>query len=129
MYRRLEQQAVAHVRDTYSGVVVETGGSLVSATDTYRLLRRHFFTVWVKARPEEHMQRVIAQGDLRPMAGNDSAMEDLQRILQEREPQYRAADFILDTSARTAADCVEELLAAVPTPDTLSVRRCTTTVE
>ncbi len=114
MYRRLEKQAVACVRDDYRNVILETGGSLVSAADTYSLLRRHFFTVWVRALPEEHMQRVIAQGDLRPMAGNTSAMEDLQQILQEREPLYRAADHVLETSARSVDDCIEELARLVP---------------
>ena len=114
MYRRLEKQAVACVRGDYRNVILETGGSLVSAADTYSLLRRHFVTVWVRALPEEHMQRVIAQGDLRPMAGNTSAMEDLQQILQEREPLYRAADHVLETSARSVDDCIEELARLVP---------------
>jgi len=113
-YQRLERQAVEHVRDNYHGVILETGGSLVSAGDSYSMLRRHFFTVWVKAEPEEHMQRVIAQGDFRPIAGNDGAMDDLRRILREREGSYRAADYTLNTSARSAADCVEELISVLP---------------
>ena len=113
-YRRLEKQAVEHVRDNYRGVILETGGSLVSASDTYSTLRRHFFTVWVKAEPEEHMQRVIAQGDFRPLAGNEDAMEDLRRILHEREAAYRAADYTIMTSARNPADCIDELMVAVP---------------
>jgi len=113
-YRRLEKQAVEHVRDNYAGVILETGGSLVSAGDSYSALRRHFFTVWVKAQPEEHMQRVVAQGDLRPIDGNDTAMDDLRRILQEREASYRAADYVLNTSARSPEDCIEELIAVLP---------------
>jgi XRE family aerobic/anaerobic benzoate catabolism transcriptional regulator len=113
-YRRLEKQAVEHVRDNYAGVILETGGSLVSAGDSYSTLRRHFFTVWVKAQPEEHMQRVVAQGDLRPIDGNDAAMDDLRRILQEREASYRAADYVLNTSERRPEDCIEELIAVLP---------------
>jgi XRE family aerobic/anaerobic benzoate catabolism transcriptional regulator len=113
-YRRLEKQAVEHVRDNYAGVILETGGSLVSAVDSYSTLRRHFFTVWVKARPEEHMQRVVAQGDLRPIDGNDAAMDDLRRILREREASYQAADYVLNTSARSPDDCIEELVSVLP---------------
>ena len=117
-YRRLEKQAVEHVRDNYRGVILETGGSLVSAGDTYSTLRRHFFTVWVKAEPEEHMQRVIAQGDFRPIAGNEDAMEDLRRMLHERKAAYRAADYTISTSARNPADCIDELMATVPYSET-----------
>lgn len=113
-YRRLEKQAIEHVQANYRGVILETGGSLVSAGDTYGALRQRFFTVWVKAEPEEHMQRVIAQGDFRPIAGNEDAMKDLRRILQEREAAYRAADYTLTTSARSPADCIDELVAAMP---------------
>jgi len=113
-YRRLEKQAVEYVRSNYNGVILETGGSLVSANDSYSTLRRHYFTVWVKARPEDHMQRVIAQGDLRPIAGSDGAMHDLRRILREREASYQAADYILNTSQRDAEECIAELVDAVP---------------
>jgi XRE family aerobic/anaerobic benzoate catabolism transcriptional regulator len=65
--------------------------------------------VWIRALPEEHMQRVIDQGDLRPMAGTDDAMSDLKRILEEREPYYAKAHHILDTSARSVDDCAAEL--------------------
>lgn len=110
-YRRLERQAVQHVIDNYENVILETGGSLVSEKETYHLLLSAFYTIWVRATPEEHMTRVVEQGDLRPMQGNQAAMEDLRRILEEREPFYKAANYTLDTAGRTVEDCVQELTA------------------
>lgn len=109
-YRRLEHQAVRQVIDGEQSVVVETGGSLVSEQQTYDELLGSFYTVWVKASPEEHMNRVIAQGDLRPMEGSAEAMTDLKRILAEREGHYRAANHMLDTSGRSVRDCLRELV-------------------
>jgi XRE family transcriptional regulator, aerobic/anaerobic benzoate catabolism transcriptional regulator len=108
-YRRLEHQALEHILHTEPRAVVEAGGGLVSEPRTFGLLTRHFRTVWIRATPEEHMQRVIDQGDLRPMAGNREAMADLEAILRERDPFYRQADHVLDTSRRTADDCLVEL--------------------
>ena len=71
------------------------------------------FTVWVKATPEEHMSRVVAQGDFRPMEGNAEAMEDMRRILVAREPLYSKADFTLDTTGRQAEECLMQLRQAV----------------
>ena len=79
------------------------GGGIVSEPDTYNLLLQHCFTVWVKASPDEHMARVVAQGDLRPMQGHSEAMADLKRILDAREPLYRKADATLDTAGEDAA--------------------------
>jgi XRE family aerobic/anaerobic benzoate catabolism transcriptional regulator len=110
-YRRMEQQALKEVLAEPSKIVLETGGSLVTQADTFKLLLDSYYTVWVKASPEEHMNRVMAQGDLRPMAGtdNDEAMEDLKLILREREAGYSQADYILDTSNRSLLDCTQEL--------------------
>ena len=108
-YRRLEHQALEHILRTEPRAVVEAGGGLVSEPRTFGLLTRHFRTVWIRATPEEHMQRVIDQGDLRPMAGNREAMADLEAILRERDPFYRQADHVLDTSRRTPDDCLAEL--------------------
>lgn len=110
-YRRLEREAVQYVIDTHERAIVEAGGSLVSESETFDLLRASFFTVWVRTSPEEHMNRVIQQGDLRPMRGNDEAMDDLRRILAEREPFYGTAGYALDTSQRTPEDCLQELTA------------------
>lgn len=108
-YRRLERQAVNHVVERYSGAVIEAGGSLVSELETFNVLRGSFFTVWVRAKPEDHMNRVVQQGDLRPMEGNEEAMEDLRRILVEREPYYGVANYMINTSGRSAQDCLTEL--------------------
>ena len=91
--------------------MLETGGSLVTQPDSFKLLLDSYYTVWIKASPEEHMNRVLAQGDLRPMAGsdNDEAMEDLKLILKERAVGYSQADYILDTSQRSLLDCAQEL--------------------
>lgn len=109
-YRRLEHQAVRQVIGQDQCVVVETSGSLVSEQRTYDALLGSFYTVWIKASPEEHMSRVIAQGDLRPMQGSSEAMTDLELILEERESYYSAANYVLDTSGRSVQDCLQELV-------------------
>jgi len=109
-YRRLEHQAVRRVIERRETVVLETGGSLVSEQRTYNDVLNSFYTVWVKASPEEHMNRVVAQGDLRPMQDSSEAMSDLRRILMERESNYRAVNYVLDTSGRSIPDCLRELV-------------------
>jgi len=108
-YRRLEQQALAQVLQNHPLAVLETGGSLVTQPDTFQRLQDSYFTVWIKASAEEHMSRVLAQGDTRPMAGNTQAMQDLKLILAEREADYRQAHYTLDTSGRKVAACFAEL--------------------
>lgn len=100
-YRRIERRCLERVLRGRERVVIAVGGGVVSEEETFRLLLAQCYTVWLKARPEEHMGRVLAQGDLRPMAGNDEAMEDLKRILAAREPFYRKADALVDTSGQT----------------------------
>jgi len=109
-YRRLELQALQQTITDYRHVVVETGGSLISEAETYRVLREHFYTVWVRALPEDHMNRVIEQGDMRPMAGNQQAMDDLKLILDEREGDYKLADFQLMTSGQSIEQSLEILI-------------------
>ncbi|WP_207063231.1 helix-turn-helix transcriptional regulator [Motiliproteus sp. SC1-56] len=109
-YRKLERQAIDYVLENYERVVLEIGGSLVSERETYDYLRRRFFTVWLRALPEEHMSRVMAQGDLRPMAASQKAMDDLKLILSEREPFYSEAHAQVDTSGRALEACAEELI-------------------
>ena len=109
-YRRYEMQALQELLREQPQFVVATGGSLVSEAPTYELLLRSCFTVWVRTTPEEHMARVIAQGDQRPMAGSAQAMDDLRRILQEREPLYARADQIVDTSGVSVEQSVAELV-------------------
>jgi len=97
-YRRYERRAVEEAIQIYPEAVIATPGGLVSDAATYNLLLAHCTTVWLRAKPEDHMNRVIAQGDMRPMADNQEAMDDLKGILAGREPFYSKADFTLDTS-------------------------------
>jgi XRE family aerobic/anaerobic benzoate catabolism transcriptional regulator len=97
-YRRFEKRTLERVLQQFQRVVMSVGGGVVSEKENYDYLLRHCFTIWIKARPEEHMARVIAQGDFRAMENNNEAMEDLRRILEAREPLYQNADGIVDTS-------------------------------
>jgi XRE family aerobic/anaerobic benzoate catabolism transcriptional regulator len=98
-YRRIERQALAAFLAAGEPAVLATGGGLVTDPESYETLRRGAITVWLKARPEEHLARVVAQGDLRPMANHDDAMSDLRKLLRARAPLYERADHIVDTSA------------------------------
>lgn len=116
-YRRYERRALEEAIQLYPDAVIATPGGIVSDPATFNLLLSHCFTVWVKATPEEHMQRVVAQGDLRPMSGNREAMEDLRRILAGRAAFYGRADLTLDTGGRNVdesfAQMRDEVHAAV----------------
>jgi XRE family transcriptional regulator, aerobic/anaerobic benzoate catabolism transcriptional regulator len=99
-YRRYERRAVEEAIQIYPEAVIATPGGLVSDAATFNLLLTHCTTVWLKASAEDHMNRVIAQGDMRPMADSKEAMEDLKGILAGRAAFYSKADFRLDTSAQ-----------------------------
>ncbi|MFI4988498.1 MAG: helix-turn-helix transcriptional regulator [Alphaproteobacteria bacterium] len=113
-YRRLERQALERAVESHERAVIETGGSLVSEPGTFELLLGTCYTLWLRAAPEEHMSRVLAQGDYRPMADNAEAMEDLRSILLEREPLYAKADAVVNTAGRRAGESFKELLRALP---------------
>ena len=98
-YRRYERRALEETLQLYPEAVIATPGGLVSDPATFNQLLSHCTTVWLQADPEDHMARVTAQGDLRPMAGNREAMEDLKGILAGRAAFYSKAEFRLDTSA------------------------------
>jgi len=112
-YRRIERRCLERMLDAHAEMVIAVGGGIVSEPDAYDLLLRHCFTVWVKASPDEHMARVVAQGDLRPMQGKVEAIDDLKRILDAREPLYRKADVTLDTSGDDAQQSLTKLRQAV----------------
>jgi len=114
-YRRYERRALEETIALYPDAVIATPGGIVSDASTFNMLLANCFTVWLKASPEEHMNRVIAQGDLRPMAGNSSseAMDDLKRILAGRAAFYGKADRSFDTSKKTADECFDALLAVI----------------
>ena len=109
-FRQLERQCLEDVIARYPCFVMATGGSLVSEPGTFERLLSSCFTVWVKASPKEHMERVIAQGDMRPMSNNREAMADLQRILAEREVLYSKADIQMDTAGRSQKESLEALI-------------------
>jgi XRE family aerobic/anaerobic benzoate catabolism transcriptional regulator len=112
-YRRYERRCLEKIIERTERAVIATGGSIVSEAGTYELLLSSCFTVWLKAAPEEHMERVIAQGDTRPMAGNDQAMEDLRRILDGRAMLYGQADVVVDTAGKSIETSLAELRKAV----------------
>jgi XRE family aerobic/anaerobic benzoate catabolism transcriptional regulator len=111
-YRRYEQRCLQKILESQARCVIATGGSVVSEPGTYDLLRSSCFTVWLKAKPEEHMARVMAQGDMRPMEGNAQAMADLKRILQSRAALYGQADAVVDTAGRTLRQSLKDLRRA-----------------
>ncbi len=99
-YRRYERRALEEAIQIYPEAVIGTPGGLVSDSSTFNLLLSHCTTVWLQAAPEDHMQRVMKQGDFRPMAGSKEAMDDLKSILASRAAFYSKAQIKLDTSAQ-----------------------------
>ncbi|MEY2622325.1 MAG: Shikimate kinase [Pseudomonadota bacterium] len=99
-YRRYERRALEEALQIYPEVVIATPGGLVSDPATFNEVLTHCFTVWLQAKPEDHMARVAAQGDLRPMAASKEAMDDLKRILEGRAAFYAKADLAMDTSSQ-----------------------------
>jgi XRE family transcriptional regulator, aerobic/anaerobic benzoate catabolism transcriptional regulator len=110
-YRRYEMRALEDTVANFPEAVIATGGGIVSELATFELLLNQCFTVWLRATPDEHMRRVVAQGDTRPMAGNSEAMDDLKRILAGREAFYAKADLTFDTGGRSLADAFVDLRA------------------
>lgn len=112
-YRRYERRALETVVTKNKRAVIEIPGGLVAEPATFELLLSSCLVVWLMASPEEHMARVIAQGDHRPMDDNNEAMEDLRRILQGRAPLYSKADITLNTSGKTAQQSLDELTRTI----------------
>jgi XRE family aerobic/anaerobic benzoate catabolism transcriptional regulator len=111
-YRRYEKRALEETIRRFPRAVIATPGGIVSDPATFSLLLAHCYTVWVRATPEEHMGRVLAQGDTRPMAGhagNTEAMNDLRRILDSRAAFYAKADEVFETSGRSVEAAFEGL--------------------
>ncbi len=112
-FRAIERRTLERVLKENDSAVISVGGGVVSEKETFEHLLFHCYTVWIKAQPEEHMSRVMAQGDFRPMAANKQAMDDLRRILEAREPLYRKADLVLDTSGSSAEESFAKLKATL----------------
>ena len=114
MQRRIEYKVLQDVVARDERLVLAAGGGLVSEVATYDLLLSSCYTIWVAAMPEDHMRRVMAQGDRRPVIGNPDAMEDLRRILEERVQLYTKADTVLQTTGQTVEESFEALLRMAP---------------
>jgi XRE family aerobic/anaerobic benzoate catabolism transcriptional regulator len=112
-YRRLERDVLEAVLGERRSMVLATGGGLVASPDTYALLRRSCVTVWLRATPEDHWNRVVRQGDRRPMADHPQAMADLRALLAARETLYAGADYTVDTSSKSVERVVAEVASAV----------------
>ena len=112
-YRRYEKKAIEEAIHSYKEVVIATPGGLVSEPSTFNETLNHCFTVWLKALPEDHLSRVAAQGDMRPMAGSEEAIEDLKRILEGRAAFYAKADMVFDTSVHVLEKSFVELRAQI----------------
>jgi len=117
-YREAERRVLDRLTRTHRRCVIATGGSLVLEPRTYELLRERCLTIWLKASPEEHMDRVIAQGDLRPIRGRDHAMAELRTILKQRDRLYALADASVDTTGASEAESLRRLadVIAVASP-------------
>jgi XRE family aerobic/anaerobic benzoate catabolism transcriptional regulator len=112
-FRRMEQTALGQLLARKELTVLATGGGIVSEPLTFDLILSSFYTIWLKAEPEEHMARVRRQGDLRPMADDRSAMAELRTILKSREPLYARASAVVDTAGLTVDAAAARLIEAV----------------
>lgn len=110
-YRRLEREALEEALGEGGRLVIAAGGSIVQSPEAFARLRQSCRTVWLRARPEEHLERVLAQGDRRPVEGRPRAMQELRAILSEREPAYGRCERTVDTSGRRPEAIAAELAA------------------
>jgi XRE family aerobic/anaerobic benzoate catabolism transcriptional regulator len=114
-FRRFERRALERVLGQHDRAVIATGGSLVTDGGTYKLLRERSLCVWLKASPEEHMARVVAQGDMRPFKGSSAALDEIRQLLADRDRLYGRADLVLDTSGKTVRSSLSQLISLVKT--------------
>jgi XRE family aerobic/anaerobic benzoate catabolism transcriptional regulator len=112
-YRRFEQAAVRKLIARDGPILLATGGGIVAEPVTFDLILSSFYTIWLKAEPEEHMRRVREQGDLRPMGGDASAMQELRAILVSREPFYARARAMVDTAGLSVEEATDRLYALI----------------
>jgi len=112
-YRRLERESIQRLFGSSTGCVVATGGSVVSDAETWESIKRRCFTVWLHATPEEFMRRMRKQGDLRPMQGRPSAMEELKALLARREPLYAESKLKIHTTQKPPVAIVTQIVKAV----------------
>ncbi|MFG0316966.1 MAG: shikimate kinase [Planctomycetota bacterium JB042] len=110
-YRRLERETARRVLDGDGPLVLAASGGVVTDPETWSLLRDRCLTVWLRATPDDHWNRVVAQGDRRPMEGNPRAMAELRALLESRGPLYEQADRAVDTSGRGLDRTIDEVVA------------------
>lgn len=117
-YRSLERRCLERIIHNQAELVLSVGGGVVSEGESFQLLLSNCFTLWIKASPEEHMSRVVAQGDMRPIKGHKQAMVDLKNILAAREPLYAQADKAVDTSGQSIEKSLAAVRKAIAAPST-----------
>ena len=113
-FRRFERRALERVLNQHEQAVIATGGSLVTDPSSYELLLERCFCIWLKASPEEHMSRVIAQGDMRPFKGRSAALDEIRKLLGDRDRLYARAALAVDTSGKTIRQTLQEVRKALP---------------
>ena len=113
-FRRFERRALERVLNQHDRAVIATGGSLVTDHSTYELLLERCHCVWLKATPEEHMARVIAQGDMRPFKGRSAALDEIRKLLADRERLYARAAASVETSGKSVKQTLQEIRKSLP---------------
>jgi XRE family aerobic/anaerobic benzoate catabolism transcriptional regulator len=122
-YRGIEREVLRRLLAAGKPMVIATGGSIVTDAETWGLLRSRARTVWLKATPQDHWSRVVAQGDVRPMRDRPRAMNELNALLTRREPLYEMADDVVDTAGRPPADVVASVVSVIGARDEGASRR------
>jgi XRE family aerobic/anaerobic benzoate catabolism transcriptional regulator len=112
-FRRLELDTLRRFLDTHEAGVLATGGALVTVKETFELLRRRATTVWLKAQAQDHWDRVLRQGDARPMRNRANAMNELKALLRARKPLYSLADHVVDTSSTSFEEATARVVESV----------------
>ena len=108
-FRRFERRALERVLAEHPQAVIATGGGLVTDPGTYELVLERCRCIWLKAAPDEHMSRVIAQGDMRPFKGRSAALDEIRKLLADRERLYGRANAVVDTSGKTVRQSLADL--------------------
>ncbi len=113
-YRRLEQRELLSVIDEYDACVLASAGGISENNETFELLLANFETIWLTATPQEHLDRVVAQGDTRPIDGHHEALLELKAIMGNRARDYARAEHIIDTAGRSVNEVMQQLLDRLP---------------
>jgi XRE family transcriptional regulator, aerobic/anaerobic benzoate catabolism transcriptional regulator len=112
-FRRFERRALERALNEHERAVIAAGGSLVTDAATYRLLLERCQCIWLKASPEEHMSRVVAQGDMRPFKGRSAALGEIKKLLEDRDKLYARAGLTIDTSGKSVKQSLDQLKRAL----------------